>query len=318
MRGAAMIYRLIIIFFVSFFLLTKGLFGALCTIKINPDTPPTQRKVFLAGGDAYQLFERYLSELQQRNIQVNLKKIEVNYWDGKSRKTEKLEWGSLLTGMTIKEVWRRKLSKKEAQINEKELEHAHNSNYDIICIGGKQIKEQRRDDKLKNSELKTGDSVKDNDKREAKVRRRGDNECSVHANHHIQIGINFALMEQYDNALREFQDAVKKDPSCALAYANLVSAYVQKRHCNVAVDLYIEGLKKAGDNDFLHISGATAYICKEEYDKALRAFEKALAIGIKNIDLLEKPDLEPLFLYEGNEACKLLRKHGLLNKWCLQ
>ncbi|MEN3034521.1 MAG: hypothetical protein ABDH18_05990 [Aquificaceae bacterium] len=142
--------------------------------------------------------------------------------------------------------------------------------------------------------------------------------CSLKANDHINAGIAYINSNQVLNAIKEFQVAVKESPSCPTAYGNLVSAHVLNNDLRLAEETYKMGVEKAGDDGFLHATGAIAYAKRREYDLALIALAKSLELGYKNIDMLAGPDIEGLRMEKREEFCNLMVKYSVAIKDCIK
>ncbi|MCS7278232.1 MAG: tetratricopeptide repeat protein, partial [Aquificaceae bacterium] len=190
----------------------------LCQTKISTSTKG-KRNVFLAGGEAYMLFENYLRQAESKNVRVNPAKVVVHFWNGSRTVSYEVglmeRMGDALAGKNIMDVWKKRLASANAQYNEQELKKAHELGWDIVCIG-------------ETKQVKVG-------------------ECSSEAKNHINAGLSFINTKQVDNAIREFEYAIKVSPTCPTAYANLVSAHVAKGNYSLAIEKFNEGVKKAGE-----------------------------------------------------------------------
>lgn len=279
MRSSVRIIFLVFIF---------SVFSTLCFAK--------EKIVFLAGGNAWQLFEAYLNK---EGNKVKLGNIKVKVWDGKEFKEYKIGWTEYLSGEGLRSLWRKKLSKVEAKYDPKAVEMAKQYGWELFVIEPKES--------LGVAENRTQE-VKSSDRKQV---------CSQEAISHINLGLQFIQNRQVDNAIKEFSHATKLSPSCALAYANLVSAYVVKRNLNLAIETYRAGVAKAGDDGFLHFAGATAFTQRKDYDLALQALEKALQAGFRDRKAFEDPDLDLLFRARKKDTCDLLDKYGLMLRKCL-
>lgn len=264
----------------------------LCQIKVS-----SGKKVYLAGGDALGLFERYLQEANKKGVKINLRGLEVVFWDGKTERTVKPGWGTLFSGEGIKTWWKKELQNREAKFDSNRVAKALQYGWDVVCIS----------DQPQVSASK-GSETKDYSKKGV---------CSEETKHSINLGISFINNKQIDNALKEFIHAVSIGPTCPLAWANLISAYVLKENYNLAIDAYKSGLEKAGEDAFLHITGAIAYIKRKEFDYALEALEKGLKLGYKDKAILSGREFQPLFVKRKKDFCSLLDKYGVVLKECL-
>uniref|UniRef100_A0A832LW53 Tetratricopeptide repeat protein n=1 Tax=Caldimicrobium thiodismutans TaxID=1653476 RepID=A0A832LW53_9BACT len=267
-------------------------------INININFCEAKEKiVFLAGGNAWQLFEAYTNREK-----VKLGDLKVKIWDGKDFKEYKINWTDYLSGEGVKNIWKRKLSKVEAKYDPRAIEMAKQYGWDIFVV--EPIRPAKKEE------------TKEKESKESATRPEGQ-ACNSEAKSHINLGLQFVQNRQIDNAIKEFNQAIKISPNCALAYANLVSAYCLKKNYNLAIDTYREGLNKAGNDGFLHVTGAIAFTLKGDFDYALQALEKALQANYRDKKTFEAPDFKPLFKTRKNEVCTLLGKFGVIIKECL-
>lgn len=260
----------------------------LCTVKIGAKAEG-KRNVLLMGGNAYSLFEKYISEANSKGVKVNPRGVVVHVWDGSKMQSFELGWATVFSGEPAMQIWKKKLSGLEAKHNPQELKKAHDLGWDVVCIGMAQEKPQ----------AKKG-------------------ECSPEARSHINTGIGFVNNRQVDNAIKEFKEAIRLSPTCALAYANLVSAYVVKKDYNLAINTYREGLEKAGEDGFLHMTGAIAHTARKEFDLALVALDKALHKGYRNAEVLASKELKDLRTAKRKEFCDLMYKYSIPLRECIK
>lgn len=279
---------------IALFVLLSGSVGTLqaqsnlCSVKIGAKVEG-KRNVLLMGGNAYSLLEKYFSEANSKGIKVNPRGVVVHVWDGSKMQSFELGWATVFSGEPVMQMWKKRLSGIEAKHNLQELKKAHDLGWDIVCVGMAQEKPQTRK-----------------------------GECSAEAKNHINIGIGFINNKQVDNAIKEFREAIRISPTCPLAYANLVSAYVVKKDYNLAINTYREGLEKAGEDGFLHMTGAIAHTAKKEYDLALIALDKALQKGYKNAEVLASRELRDLRTAKRKEFCDLMYKYSVPLKECIR
>lgn len=268
----------------------------LCQVKIDKNKKE-KRIVLLMGDNAWNLFDSYVNQLKQSVGDVKLRDITVKVWDGKDFKEYSLNVWSMLTGEGDTKLWQDRLKKVNALYDEKALAKAYNLNWDIYCISPN----------VKPS------STSGNQTTHNKI-----GECNVEAKNHINLGIQFINNKDYDNAVKEFKNAVDKSKECPLAYANLINAYLLKKNYNFAIDTYKEGVKNAGNDGFLHISGAIAYVKKGDYDYALTALNNALVAGFKDVDTIKNtPELRTLLNKKKKDFCEIMIKYNLPLKECL-
>lgn len=135
----------------------------------------------------------------------------------------------------------------------------------------------------------------------------------LEAKGHLQQGMIYAKLKDYDNAIKEFTLAIGKHPDYAAAYSNRASAYIQKKRYNKA----LEDLTKAGQlklNDpviFYNLTALFSVQIKIEF--ALESLDKCLEYGFTDYDALQKdPDLANL--RKDPEFRKILQKHKIFLK----
>lgn len=265
----------------------------LCKVSINP-SKSDERTVLLMGGNAWDLFKAYINELKNRNVDFGYRDIVVKIWDGKKLIDVDMNVWDLLTGEAPEKIWQNKLKDIHAKYDDKVLSDAYNLGWDVYCIP------------------KEGEATVKNSSKGKK------GECSLEAKMHINLGIQLVQNRKYENALKEFEAAVKKSPTCSLAYVNLANLYLLKGDYNIALDTYKEGIKKAGDDPYLHFTGALIYTKRKEYDYAIRALEKALQNGFKDVQLLKNNrDIRPLKRKKRKEFCELMLKYNIPLRECL-
>lgn len=266
-----------------------------CVKKFNNSK---EKVVFLAGGNAYDLFNSYLRELKEKGQDVKVGDVKIYFFDGTKVKEVSFTWQDWLTGKSPDEIAKQKLSKYNAVINQNELAKALQTGKDIYCIDtSKTVAPQ-------NTTAKGGETQKKGS-------------CSTEAQSHINLGLQFATNKDYDNAIKEFNAAINKSPSCPLAYANLAQVYLEKKDYNFAVDTYKKGVASAGDDWFLHYTGALIYTTKGDYDYALESLEKSLKSGFNDKKLLEDKTISKLFEKKKDAFCSLMDRYKIMYKKCL-
>lgn len=131
---------------------------------------------------------------------------------------------------------------------------------------------------------------------------------SVNAQMHVNQGITFATMKDWDNAIVEFTKAASIDPRYAAAYTNRAVAYMQQGKFNKAMD----DLKQAEGIDprdkMIFYNYVALYSRQNQLDRALDSLDRALDLGFANYDALRgDPDLTNLRRHP--EYAKVLEKH---------
>lgn len=131
---------------------------------------------------------------------------------------------------------------------------------------------------------------------------------NLKAEMHLNQGMSYAAMKNWDNAIAEFTSAADLDPRYAAAYANRAVAYMQQGKYNKAMD----DLKKADElsprDKMVHYNYVALYSQQNQLDRALDSLDRALDLGFTNYDALRSdPDLNNLRRHP--EFTKVLEKH---------
>jgi len=290
-------FKFFVFIILLFITLVSYSYGTDCGVYIK-ETQKAERTVLLMGGRALDLFNAYVQKLKERNLPVKYGAIEVKLWDGKQVKEYKLDWRSWFTGESPVKLWESRLKNVEAKYNNDLLVKAKQYGWDIYCVGVSQSQTQG------NVTQQTQQALKE--------------PCPAEVKSHINLGLQFVKSKDYDNAIKEFKEAVRMAPRCPLAYANLANAYLVKKSYNLALETYQEGIKQAGEDGFLHLTGAIIYTYKKDFDLALRALEKALANGFRDVNILKNnADLKPLIKERKSEFCEIMNKYQIILKECL-
>lgn len=127
---------------------------------------------------------------------------------------------------------------------------------------------------------------------------------------HVQQGMTYVKMKDFDNAIIEYTRAIELMPNYAVAYANRGVAYMQQQKLNKASD----DLRKAADlapgDKSVHYNLTALYCLQGAKDRAFDSLDKALELGFNNYDALRSdPDLS--LIRDDPEFRKTLEKHKI-------
>ena len=165
---------------------------------------PAGRTVVLAGGDAWKLFRQFLSEIEQRDLDVSLWKTEVQIFRGGQTETLALGWAKALSGESAERLWERNLNGKRAEINTGLLAEARASKWDVVCVGSVPDPSQPTD---------PGHPT----------------QPSANALIFFKSGMQYASRRDYANALKEFKAVEKIAPKFEGLLTNVGVAYLQMK-----------------------------------------------------------------------------------------
>jgi tetratricopeptide (TPR) repeat protein len=92
------------------------------------------------------------------------------------------------------------------------------------------------------------------------------------------VGVAFMEQFKHEDAVKEFKQALERDPNFAVARINLALAYYYLNDSRAAVEEARAGVKLAPDNPNAHYALAVALRNEKLYDEALAEFNKVLSI----------------------------------------
>ncbi len=104
------------------------------------------------------------------------------------------------------------------------------------------------------------------------------------------LGIAYRGKGMYDEAIREYQQALKLEPDNAESFYNLGNAYSNKGMYDEAIREYQQALRLKPDFAEAHVNLGIAYAKKGMYDGAIREYQQALEI---------KPDFAEAYMDLG-------------------
>ena len=131
---------------------------------------------------------------------------------------------------------------------------------------------------------------------------------SSRAEQHVQQGMTYIKMKDYDNAIIEFSRAIDLMPNFAVAYADRGIAYMQQRKLNKAMDDLQKAAGLAPGDKSIHYNLTALYCLQGAKDRAFDSLDKAMELGFNNYDALRTdPDLDGI--REDPEFRKILEKY---------
>jgi Flp pilus assembly protein TadD len=131
---------------------------------------------------------------------------------------------------------------------------------------------------------------------------------SGRAEQHVQQGMMYIKMKDYDNAIIEFSRAIDLMPNYAVAYADRGVAYMQQRKLNKAMDDLQNAAGLAPGDKSIHYNLTALYCLQGAKDRAFDSLDKAMELGFNNYDALRTdPDLDGI--REDPEFRKILEKY---------
>jgi len=266
-----------------------------------------KKTVLLEGGNAYDLLQQYISKTHAKP-----ESLQVEIWDGKNLKAYSLSWGSAISGASYMALWKERLDKVNA-LYKPGLDKEAKANHWDVYISPTLTLQKTSSQKTQNKKPEETQNKKPEETQNKKP-----GTCNVQASSDINLGLQLVTSGDLKNASKQFKQAIKDDNSCALAYTDLASAYINRKDYDRAIAVAKEGLKNAGENKDLEYVLACAYSRDKKLDYSLDALKKALKDGFNDPNkLAHDPDLQNLRLGKKKDFCELLNKYKITIKYCL-
>jgi tetratricopeptide (TPR) repeat protein len=258
-----------------------------CEALIHKDQKSSARTVYLTGGKASDLFERYLDEAKKQGVDISPRQTKVIVSSGGKRTEHALGWAEGLTGEGWRELWNRRLRSVTAEVDEAVYQDAEQQQWDIVCYRSKE-------DVGKRTTVSEPQPV----------------DIPLAAKQNLQAGMQYASRRDWNNAILEFTAAIQKHPTYAAAYGNRGAAYTAQKKFNLALDDLKKGIELDPKDPFLHYNLTCVYSLQNQLDRAVVALDAALANGFQNYDALRK-DPELSNLRKSPEWRKTLEKYKI-------
>jgi tetratricopeptide (TPR) repeat protein len=93
-----------------------------------------------------------------------------------------------------------------------------------------------------------------------------------------RLGITYAQLKYYREALEAFEITVALNPRLAFAFNNIGSVYFAQQNLGKAEKNFKKAIKLDPDEASFHMNMAALYLEKKKHDKAIAEWRKALAI----------------------------------------
>jgi len=250
-----------------------------CKSYVDPEQTLSSRVLFLSGGNAWDLFQKYLAEAEKNKIKLSLwggVKVVLN--DGKGKKEITTTSMEKLSMEGSKERWKKKLDKINAVGDPSILGEAEQMKWDVICIG----QAKPSDTKNKQPGKASADTASS-----AGV--------PLEAKQNFQQAMQYASRKDFNNAIKEFTNAIQSYPAYAAAYSNRGVAYMQQKKMDLAEDDLKKAVELAPKDANNHYNLACWYSISKQAGKGLIALEAAFDNGFNDYASLRKdPDLANL------------------------
>jgi tetratricopeptide (TPR) repeat protein len=105
----------------------------------------------------------------------------------------------------------------------------------------------------------------------------------------FEQGKQFSLVENYDQAIFNYTEAIKRNPKFVKAYNNRGIAYIGKKQYDLAIADFDKAIKFDPKNGKVYNNRAVAHWYKGEVARARQDIQKAQSLGIAvNPDMVKK------------------------------
>lgn len=252
----------LLLFILSTVLLLDDVFAADCTRRIAI-AGPRARTIVLAGGDAWTLFRRFLAEVEQKDLNVSLWKVEVQLSRGGQTETHELGWAKALSGESAERLWERQLHGIRAEINQQLLTDAENAKWDVVCVG--------------HVPPPPPPPVKNATKTPAPVATAPDANALVF----YKSGMQYAARRDYANALKEFHAAEKVAPRFEGLQMNIGVAYLQLKDYVQASQYLSRAIEQNAKDANAHYNMACLKARLGQVEDAVASLAAAKSNGMK-------------------------------------
>lgn len=254
-----------------------------CTTRIAAKGSGS-RTVAFAGGDSWTLMQTYLSNVQQRKLDVSPWKIQVvMQMNGKQQNLE-LGWGKMLTGESPEKIWERTLSGKRAELSPALLTQAASSNWDLVCVGPPADPPSKTVVKPPSKP----DSRSGLGGQPPPPRFGGD------ALIYFKSGVQYAANRDYKNALREFKEAELRDRRFPGLLMNIGVTYMQMGDYVRASDYLTRAVQQNPKDPSTHLNMACLQARLGQPNDAVASLAAAKANGQNMSDIRNDRDLAVL------------------------
>jgi len=226
---------------------------AACTRRVATGGP-SARVIVLAGGDAWMLFQQYLFDVRQKNLDVSLWQSTVMVSSGGKSEAIKLGWAKMLTGESSERLWERALSGRKAEVNAELLTQADSGGWDVVCMGGP----------VKAQPQKPGGGAAPR---------------SSEALTYFKSGLQYAARADYENAIKEFKVVERIDSHFPDLQMNLGVAHMQRKDYVHASEYMTRAIEWDGGNPNVHYNMACLQARLGQADDAIASLTTAKARG---------------------------------------
>ena len=132
------------------------------------------------------------------------------------------------------------------------------------------------------ADCQTGDRTPDLAIKACTALLKNDNGIPAFGDVYYNRGYAYGKKEQYDLAIADYNEALKRKPDFARAYISRGYAFEEKKQHDDAISDFDQGLKLSPRSEFGLAMRAKAYRNKGQYQRAIQDYDAALALEPKS------------------------------------
>lgn len=114
----------------------------------------------------------------------------------------------------------------------------------------------------------------------------------------INMGIGYMSSEEYDKAIKKFEEALEYDSQDAEVYIHLGNAYANKEEYNQSIAYFKKALVIKKDDGEVLFNIGNIYFLKDEYADAIKYYNRAEKSGYEYVELYEV--MAEIFIITGD------------------
>jgi tetratricopeptide (TPR) repeat protein len=134
-----------------------------------------------------------------------------------------------------------------------------------------------------------------------------------YAEAHNNLGVVLDKQDQTDEAIRQYQEAIRLEPDYANAHNNLGFALDQKGQIDEAISQYQEAIRLKPDHARAHNNLGLALAAKGRFDEAIENFRQAIQINPNDAEALNNLGVALAAQGQFDEAVETFRKAIQIN-----
>ncbi len=118
-------------------------------------------------------------------------------------------------------------------------------------------------------------------------------------------GIAWSSKKEYDKAFKDFDEAIRIDPEYTYAYSSRGNTWCEKREYNKAIKDYDEAIRLDPRDPYRYCKRGNVWRDKQDYDRAIRDYDEAIRIDPKHAYAYsQRGYVFLLFKWEHDKAIK--------------